>query len=73
MKIRGAAGHVRRRCFVSDGRRLILPAFGAFTGGLNLLDAAFAPLFEKPPTGYALGRRVTPARYERLVPDRTTR
>lgn len=39
-------GHVvRRPCFVGNGRRLILPAFGVFTGGLNVLDAAFGPLF----------------------------
>ncbi len=36
---------LRRRCFVGDGRRLVLPAFGAYTGGLNVLDEAFAPLF----------------------------
>jgi uncharacterized protein len=36
---------VRRPCFVGNGRRLVLPAFGAFTGGLNVLDAAFEPLF----------------------------
>ena len=36
---------LRRRCFVSNGARLVLPAFGAFTGGLNVLDDAFAPLF----------------------------
>jgi len=35
----------RRRCFVGNGRRLILPAFGAYAGGLNVLDAAFEPLF----------------------------
>jgi len=35
----------RRRCFVSNGARLVIPAFGAFTGGLNILDDAFAPLF----------------------------
>ncbi len=35
---------VRQRCFVGTARRMILPAFGAFTGGLNVLDAAFAPL-----------------------------
>lgn len=40
---RGAA--VRRKCFVSNGDRLVLPAFGAYTGGLNVLDDAFAPLF----------------------------
>ena len=31
-----------RRCFIGDGRRLILPAFGAYTGGLNVLDPAIA-------------------------------
>lgn len=39
-------GHtLRRPCFVGNGRRMILPAFGAFTGGLNVLDKAFTPLF----------------------------
>ena len=33
-------------CFVSDGRRLVLPAFGAYTGGLNVLDPAVRDLFE---------------------------
>jgi hypothetical protein len=36
---------VRRRCFLTDGERLILPAFGAYAGGLNVLNAAFAGLF----------------------------
>lgn len=36
---------VRRRCFVSDGASLVMPAFGAYAGGLNVLDRAFAPLF----------------------------
>ena len=47
---------VRRPCFVTDGRRLILPAFGAFTGGLNVRDPAIAGLFETPPLFAALGR-----------------
>lgn len=39
-------GHtLRRPCFIGNGRRLILPAFGAYTGGLNVLDDAFEPLF----------------------------
>ncbi|MBX9926354.1 MAG: ligase-associated DNA damage response endonuclease PdeM [Hyphomicrobiaceae bacterium] len=39
-------GHtIRRPCFVGNGLRLVLPAFGAFTGGLNVLDEAFEPLF----------------------------
>jgi DNA ligase-associated metallophosphoesterase len=36
---------IRRPCFVGNGLRLLMPAFGAFTGGLNILDAAFDPLF----------------------------
>lgn len=36
---------VRRRCFAADGNRLIMPAFGSFTGALNVLDRAFANLF----------------------------
>ena len=36
---------VRRRCFISDGARMIMPAFGAYTGSLNVLDRAYAGLF----------------------------
>lgn len=39
-------GHTfRRPCFVGNGLRLVLPAFGSFCGGLNVLDEAFEPLF----------------------------
>ena len=37
---------IRRPCFVGNGLRLVMPAFGAYTGGLNILDAAFDPLFD---------------------------
>ncbi|WP_340117173.1 ligase-associated DNA damage response endonuclease PdeM [Pelagibius sp. 7325] len=43
-------------CFVTDGRRLILPAFGAFTGGLSVLDPAIAALFKKGFRATLLGR-----------------
>lgn len=36
---------IRRKCFATDGHRLVMPAFGAYTGGLNVLDEAFSPLF----------------------------
>lgn len=36
---------MRKPCFVGNGLRLIMPAFGAYTGGLNILDAVFAPIF----------------------------
>jgi DNA ligase-associated metallophosphoesterase len=47
---------VRRPCFVTDGRRLVMPAFGAFTGGLDVRHAAVAGLFAEPPMAAALGR-----------------
>jgi len=34
-----------RRCFAANGRRLVMPAFGAYTGGLNVRDRAFADVF----------------------------
>lgn len=43
------SGSVRRRCFVTDGTRCILPAFGAYAGGLNFRSAAFAGLFGTAP------------------------
>jgi uncharacterized protein len=39
---------VRRPCFATDGARLIMPAFGALTGGLHLGNLAFKGLFEVP-------------------------
>lgn len=45
------------RCFVTDSRRLILPAFGAFTGGLNVLEPAIAGLFPRGFEAHLLGRR----------------
>ena len=44
-RVKGRGASVRRRCFVTDGRRLVLPAFGALAGGLNIRDAAFRRLF----------------------------
>lgn len=45
VSVRGRS--LRRRCFATDGRLLLLPAFGAFTGGLNLLDPAIGSLFSR--------------------------
>ena len=36
---------VARRCFAGDGRRMVMPAFGAYTGGLNIRDRAFLAVF----------------------------
>jgi uncharacterized protein len=37
---------VHTKCFVSDGRRLIMPAFGTYTGALNVRSKAFAGLLD---------------------------
>lgn len=56
-KVKSRSGGIRRRCFVSDGERLVMPAFGAFAGGLNVRDAAFDGLFRRAPLAIALGAR----------------
>jgi uncharacterized protein len=37
---------MERRCFASDGERAVMPAFGAYAGGLSIRDAAFAKIFQ---------------------------
>ena len=71
-KVMGRGRAVRRRCFATDGARLIMPAMGAFTGGLNVLDEAYAPCF---PSGgmmvFAMAKEsVIAVSNKRLIPDR---
>jgi DNA ligase-associated metallophosphoesterase len=47
---------VSRPCFVADSRRLMLPAFGAYTGGLDVRDRAIASLFPRGARVFLLGR-----------------
>ncbi|UYN93403.1 MAG: ligase-associated DNA damage response endonuclease PdeM [Enhydrobacter sp.] len=47
---------MRRRCFLTDGRRVILPAFGTYAGGLNALDPAIAQLFVDDYDALVVGR-----------------
>jgi DNA ligase-associated metallophosphoesterase len=51
--MRGRA--VRRRCFVTDGERCLLPALGAYAGGLNACDPAIRRLFPKGFTAHLIG------------------
>jgi len=44
-RVRARGRSVSRRCFASDGQRLVMPAFGAYAGGLNVRDRAFADVF----------------------------
>ncbi len=67
----GRARSVRRRAFVSDGSRCLLPAFGAYTGGLNVTDVAFKGLFERSRLiAWMLSDgRVYPVRSAEFLPD----
>ena len=70
-RVVGSSGSARRRCFVTDGLRCIMPAFGAYAGGLNIHDAAYGSLFgPRAVMAHALGRdRVYPVPMERCIPD----
>ncbi|HSK42227.1 MAG TPA: ligase-associated DNA damage response endonuclease PdeM [Arenibaculum sp.] len=54
VRVRGQ--RLRVRCFAHDGRHLILPAFGAYAGGLNVLDPALRPVLGHRFTVHAIGR-----------------
>jgi uncharacterized protein len=55
-RVAGRGRSVRSRCFASDGERMVMPAYGALTGGLNILDEAFAALFPNGMIAGVLGR-----------------
>jgi uncharacterized protein len=57
-RVRQRGRTTSRRCFAGDGRRLVMPAFGAYTGGLNVRDRAFADVFGTLSfTAHMLGER----------------
>ena len=45
LRVRGR--RIVRKCFLTGGGRMVMPAFGAFTGGLDVFAPAFAPLFDR--------------------------
>lgn len=68
--VRQRGRRLRRRCFASDGTRLVMPAFGAYTGGLNVLDRAFGPVFDGRFNAWLMGdAQVYPMPAARLLPD----
>ncbi|GEO83528.1 MULTISPECIES: ligase-associated DNA damage response endonuclease PdeM [Alphaproteobacteria] len=60
---------VRRPCFASDGTRLVMPAFGVLTGGLDLRHKAFTGFFDRSAlVAHLLGRdRVYSVRFANLI------
>lgn len=71
-KIGGESGRsVRTSCFLLSETRLIMPALGAFTGGLNVLDEVYTPFFPEGRRVFALGRDgVYNVSAQKLRPDR---
>ena len=59
---------VSGKCFIADERRLIMPAFGAYTGALSVHSPAFGSLFKSEATqAWMLGReRIYKFPFERL-------
>ncbi|SHL53733.1 ligase-associated DNA damage response endonuclease PdeM [Roseibium suaedae] len=70
-RVRRFGRSLRRPCFVTDGSRLVLPAFGALTGGLNVMDKAYETLFERRRfSAFLLGEnRLYPFTASRLIAD----
>lgn len=53
VRMRGRA--LRRRCFALSQKRCVMPAMGAYAGGLNLRDIAFRPLLDVSFSAHLLG------------------
>ncbi len=60
---------LRRRCFAVCENRMIMPAMGAYTGGLNILDEAYAPFLTRPVAWVMGAEGVYPIAGDKLAPD----
>ncbi|NBR50512.1 MAG: ligase-associated DNA damage response endonuclease PdeM [Alphaproteobacteria bacterium] len=71
-KLRQRGRNLRRRCFVHDAQRVILPAFGTLTGSLNVRDVAFDGLFDGTEYQAVMvgAARLAAIQPNRLLPDR---
>lgn len=60
---------VRRPCFATDGARMLMPAFGVLSGGLDLRHKAMHGLFDRSAlVAHMLGRdRIYPVRFANLL------
>jgi uncharacterized protein len=57
-KVVSPKGALRRRCFAEGRSTLILPAFGAYAGGLNIRDKAFLDVMDGDvPKAHVLGQK----------------
>lgn len=49
---------ISRPCFIEDGNKMILPSFGAYTGGLSIENPVIRKHFGAAPRIYALGEKI---------------
>lgn len=54
-KVQSRGRTLRRRCFAVSSGRCIMPAMGAYAGGLNVRNAAFRPLLTDGFSAHVLG------------------
>lgn len=54
--IRHKNDKTRRRCFIHDKTKMILPSFGSYTGGLDVTDPAIKTLFRSEMKVYPIGK-----------------
>lgn len=68
-RLDGRGRRISARCFVTDGVRLILPAFGAYTGGLDVFHPAIDSLFPRGFDAHLIG----PGAIHRIARERLVR
>jgi hypothetical protein len=68
-RLDGRGRRISARCFVTDGARLILPAFGAYTGGLDVFHPAIDGLFPRGFDAHLIG----PGAIHRIARERLAR
>ncbi len=67
-RVSGRSRRVSRACFAADGERLLMPAFGWYAGGLNVLNDAVTCLFPSGFHAYLLGdRKIYPLPHRQLL------
>lgn len=68
--IRSKGRRLRRKCFAHAPGLIILPSFGAFTGGLNVCDPAYGALLGSAFHAWMIGRDdIYPIKSQNLLPD----
>lgn len=66
-RLRTRAGALTRRCFLMDADRIILPAYGTYTGGLSCDAPELAALMAEDATAILLGTPPIPVPMPRRV------